>query len=198
MHKLALAITATGTLALSLFNPTAAEAVMINGNLTIEGGAVFSAGNLLGEAKSVDTFSNVQVRSRDGDFSSLAVNQSVTVLGGDSNADFVFDPSTPYASLFDVGGFNFSLTGSTVVLRTASFLLVEGNGYFSGNGFDSTPGVFRFTSQSPAAGGVFSFSAATGTVNGVPDGGTTAALLGLSLIGLTVVHRKTGAFAAKA
>jgi hypothetical protein len=80
------------------------------------------------------------------------------------------------------GGFTFDLLSSTVVMWTASALVIEGTGIVSGNGFDPTAMDWSFTTQS--SGGrtrtVFSFSA-----NGVavPDGGSAVALLGLALTG---------------
>jgi hypothetical protein len=88
-----------------------------------------------------------------------------------------------------VDGFSYDLDTSTVVLQNADFLIITGTGTIMGNGFDATPGTWSFTSQSPDANGVFSFSA-SGDFQGVPDGGITAALLGVSLVGMELLRRK--------
>jgi hypothetical protein len=76
-----------------------------------------------------------------------------------------------------------------VVLQNADFLVIQGTGILSGNGFDPTPGTWSFTSQSPDAGGVFSFSA-SGGFQAVPEGGTTLALLGVAFIGVELFRRR--------
>lgn len=81
------------------------------------------------------------------------------------------------------------LANSVVVLQTSSFLAITGSGTISGNGFDATPGTWSFTSQSPSASGVFSFSAGS-NAQGVPEGGSTVALLGLGLAGVAMLRRK--------
>ena len=53
-------------------------------------------------------------------------------------------------------------------------------------GFDNTVGSYLFTANQ--AGGTFSFSSSQAA--GVPDGGTTIALLGLALVGVGAVRRK--------
>jgi hypothetical protein len=95
--------------------------------------------------------------------------------------------------LWTAAGFSFDLSSSAVNgVQTNTFLNVVGTGTVTGNGFDPTPGTFSFTitNQGGAAGnGQFSFVASTATV---PDGGTTVALLGVSLLGLHGLRRKFG------
>lgn len=181
--KLALAVLAAG-LVTSTFTCPQAQATMINGAITFAGGAIFDTDSLA-TATEVDTFLNVMVTSRDGDFAS-------TVNVGDSvsmTTPYVFMPSMATPALWSVGGFTYDLASSTVVLQTADFLLITGTGTISGNGFEATTGTWSFTSQSPDADGVFSFSAGS-NAQGVPDGGTTVALLGIALAGVELIRRK--------
>lgn len=160
-----------------------AQATLINGNITFSGGAVYDTMSLA-TATRVDTFSDVIVQSRDGDFSSVSVGASVTMA-----MPWIFSPSTMTLGLWSVGGFTYDLTSATVVFQSADFLAITGTGTISGNGFEATEGSWNFTSQNPPANGVFSFSSGTGG-QGVPDGGTTVALLGLGLAGVELIRRK--------
>lgn len=179
--KLTLAALVAAVVA-STFVPQA-QAAPIQGGITFSGGAVYDTMSLA-TATRVDSFLNVTVESRDGDFSSVAVGDSVTM-----STPWIFSPSTPIVGLWTVGGFTYDLTSATVVFQSADFLAVTGTGTISGNGFDPTAGVWNFTSQTPSANGVFSFSAGV-AAQGVPDGGTTVALLGLGLAGLELIRRR--------
>jgi hypothetical protein len=184
IQKLLLAILAAG-IATSAFTSQQAQGAMINGAITFAGGAVYDTTSLA-TATRVNSFSDVTVMSRDGDFTSFVnVGDSVTM-----GSPYIFMLSTPTPGLWSVGGFTYDLATSTVVLQNADFLVISGTGTISGNGFDPTPGTWSFTSQSPAANGVFSFSASDGATGGVPDGGTTAALLGIGLVGIEFLRRK--------
>lgn len=70
----------------------------------------------------------------------------------------------------------------------AASLHVIGTGMVMGNGYDPTPGTWSFTTQEPSAGNRFTFSASSA----VPDGGTTVAMFGFSLLGLYGARRKFG------
>lgn len=179
--KITLATLAAAFVA-SAFVPQA-QAVMINGAITFSGGAVYDTMSLA-TATRVNSFSSVVVESRDGDFSSVAVGDSVTMA-----QPWIFSPSTPTPGLWSVGGFTYDLTSATVIFQSADFLAISGTGTISGNGFEVTQGTWNFTSQTPSANGIFSFSAGT-AAQGVPDGGTTVALLGLGLASLELIRRR--------
>ena len=161
-----------------------AQAAMVNGAITIAGGAIFDTDSLA-TATRVNTFVDVTVQSEDGDFAGFVADGDSVTMG----VPYIFTPSTPTPGLWSVGGFTFDLDGSVVVLQNADFLIITGTGTLKGNGFDATEGTWRFTAQSPSADGVFSFSA-SGDFNGVPDGGSTVALLGLGLTGVWMIRRK--------
>lgn len=162
---------------------TPVSAAQIVGNLTIGGGAIFNTADL-GTATAVSSFSNTKVESSDGDFAAISVNTLVTITA------YTFNPSGPVANLFSVGGFTFDLSSSSIAYQNSIALVVEGEGTFTGNGFDATPGVFNFSSQKPSSAGIFSFSASAGNASNVPDGGATVLMLGGALGLLGVARRK--------
>ena len=163
--------------------PSRAMAIPITGNITISGGATLDGP--IGTANAVTTWLNPEVQSRTGSFAGIAVGTAVTMT-----APWVFDPSTALPALWTVGGFTFNLASSTIALQNSTFLTISGLGTITGPaGFDPTAGSFNFTTQSPDAAGVFSFSAAN-TVVGVPDGGSTIALLGMGLLALSSLRRR--------
>lgn len=183
ISKLVWTILAAGCLSTG-FVGQSANAAMINGAITFAGGAVYDTASLA-TATRVNSFSDVSVMSSDGDFGTYTnVHDAVTMA-----MPWIFSPSTATPALWSVGGFVYDLASSTVVLQSSNFLLISGTGTVSGNGFDPTPGTWSFTSQSPSANGVFSFSGGS-SANGVPDGGTTMALLGIALVGIEIARRK--------
>lgn len=180
LSKIGLAVLAAGLFA----SAVTGQAAMINGAITFAGGAIYDT-MTLATATRVDEFRDVTVASRDGDFEAfVTVGDAVTMA-----SPYIFTPSTATPNLWSVDGFTYDLFTSTVVLQNSDFLLIEGTGSISGNGFDATPGTWSFTSQSPDANGVFSFSSGS-SAQGVPDGGTTVALLGFALAGIEIVRRK--------
>jgi hypothetical protein len=175
--KLTLAVLAAALVA------SEAQAVMVDGAITFAGGAKFDT-NSLATATRVTLFKNVKVMSEDGDFAGIVNDDDAVTMA----VPYIFTPSTPTPALWSVDGFTFDLDGSVVVLQNADFLLITGTGTITGNGFDPTPGTWSFTSQSPKANGVFSFSSSDGFI--APDGGSTVALLGLGLTGIWMIRRK--------
>ena len=136
------------------------EAAPINGSITIKGGAHLNTTSV-NTATQVTGWLNGNnlpptVVSRSGDFATFVnVGAPVTMA-----APWNFN-SGPLPGLWSVGGFTFNLTASSIVLQGNGFLSVSGTGMITGNGFDPTPGSWRFTTQNPPANGVFSFSAST-------------------------------------
>jgi hypothetical protein len=97
-------------------------------------------------------------------------------------------PATPM--LWQVGGFTFDLTSSTVVSQSATFLNVSGIGSASGNGFTSTPGTWSFTSTQADGSSNPSFSFQSQTA--VPEANTLAlfGIGGAGLIAARFLRRK--------
>ena len=92
--------------------------------------------------------------------------------------------SGPIAMFWTVDGFTFDLVVSHILFQGDGFLAVYGTGLITGHGYTSS-GTWRFSTQDDPSNGVFSFSATS-----APDGGATAALLGLSLAGIEIIRRK--------
>ena len=158
-----------------------ASAMMIAGGITFNGGATLDDA-AIEDATQVVSWSQTRVDSASGDFAAAGlVDGSIATFA----PGWTFGSGQPM--LWTSGGFTFNLSASSVTLQSDSFLLVEGDGFIVGNGFDQTAGTFSFTTQENDVNGRFSFSAtgiATPASTNVPDGGATIALLGLSLLGL--------------
>jgi hypothetical protein len=135
------------------------EAAPISGSISIKGGAEISSTSV-NTATQVTSWLNgagakPTVVSRSGSFSTVSVGAGVTMA-----APWNFN-SGPLPALWSVGGFTFDLTASTITQQGKGFLAVTGTGTITGNGFDPTPGTWRFSTQNLPARGVFSFSAST-------------------------------------
>ena len=157
---------------------------LING-LTLQD----SAGNptaVLSNAFGVRTWGNASVNGTTGSFAVIDVGTVPTMA-----APWIFNPSTPLLALWSVTDsgvtFTFNLTSSMIAFQNASFLSVSGTGTVTGTGYTQTPGTWNFSTQEPDVGGKFTWSA---SAEAVPDGGTTMALFGLSLLGLYGAGRK--------
>lgn len=140
----------------------------------------------LSNAFGVKTWGNASVNGTIGSFAVIDVGTIPTMA-----APWIFNPSTPLLALWSVTDngvtFTFNLTSSTIALQNAAFLSVSGTGTVTGTGYTQTPGTWNFSTQEPDVGGKFTWSASAAAV---PDGGTTMALFGLSLLGLYGAGRK--------
>ncbi|MES2474886.1 MAG: VPDSG-CTERM sorting domain-containing protein [Verrucomicrobiota bacterium] len=166
-----------------------ANATMVNGQIDFGLTATLDS-PLLINATEVSSWNFVIAVSPTDDFDTF-VNTGDVPSTFTAPWSFVSGAVSP---LWVVGGFTFDLTSSSIFQQNANFLDVRGTGMVTGNGFDPTPGnwTFTITSASGSGSGVsgtgFSFVASNNT--NVPDGGTTVALLGFSLLGLHGVRRK--------
>ena len=188
--------TTLGAVLLSLAFGGAAHAASITGSINFAagpgGGVTYGPGNNLATADQILSFDNPLVTEASGSFAAIPTGTSVSFT-----TPYTFDPSTAYSPLWSVssGGttFSFNLNSSFIEVQNSGFLAITGTGVFTGTGFEATPGVWRYTSQAPSADGRFSWSSsAAPDGRTVPDGGTTVALLGASLLGLHGARRKFG------
>ncbi len=172
-----------------------AQAVQITGDIDFAGQAFFNT-NSLATATQVVDFRSSGGAGNSADVTDATGDFATTISTGDVASFpnlYQFNPSAPANPLWTVGGFTFDLTSSTVVLQNSRFLVIEGVGILSGNGFDATVGTWAFTSQQSDGSNrdSFSFSANTTAAPGqVPDGGSTVALLGAALLGVAALRRK--------
>ena len=166
---------------------TIAFASAVGSGLTLQDGSAVTTTDLTA-AKGVKTWGTTAINGTSGAFTVIPTATVPTLA-----APWVFNPSTPLVGLWSVTGggetFTFNLLTSTIATQTSAFLSVTGTGMVTGTGttnYTQTPGTWNFSTQAGATGGQFSWSAASA----VPDGGTTMALLGLSLLGLYGARRK--------
>jgi hypothetical protein len=174
-----------------------AQAVPISGDITFAGGVELNTASA-GTATEVLSWTGPGgsgmpvVISDDGSFSGVATGSTATFT-----APWFFN-SGAVASLWSVGGFTFNLTSSHIVFQGGSpaGVLVDGVGAIMGNGLTPEAMSWSFSTSDPGATGVdglvFSFQVADGTTgtSAVPDGGTTAMLLGLGVLGLGLVKKQ--------
>jgi len=174
------------TLAIAGLLAVSARAVEISGTITFAGTVTLDTSSA-GDATQVTGWygfggiGNPFVASVGGDFDTYINPGDLATLTSPWNFN-----SGAVPALWAVGGFTFDLVSSAITSQTDTGVTVDGYGYASGNGFSASLGSWHFTTQNPSAGGVFSFSAATG----VPDGGSTLILLGSAILGLAVVIRR--------
>jgi hypothetical protein len=193
LTKAILVIFAAGFATCVLSTPRA-EAALINGRIDFAGSVMFDSSALQNVTQVVewrDVFGNAG-------FSNVAAFNGSFV--GFVNLGDQATMATPWTflpppggqpALWSVGGFTFDLTSATVVMQTAEFLNISGVGTLSGNGFEDTTARWAFTVQN-AGGGTGDFFSFSGNVStqGVPDGGSAVALLGIGLVVVEFIRRK--------
>ncbi len=144
-----------------------------------------------------DSF-NAQVDQGTGTASTLApIGTIVTYKDFDYSAPFTVVGGNPLW-LTDTGSLAFFLTSITDMFENgtapgAQGLTLFGEGFFTSNvaGFDQTPATWTFQANSTGGAPSFTFASTNAAQpSRVPDGGTSVALLGFSLLGLAGARRK--------
>lgn len=161
-----------------------ANAAFISGGISLAGGYTVDTLDL-NTANGFTSFSTFTT-GVSGDFAPIGTLTAIT------QNPFSFDPF-PGAGVnplwtYTSGPKTYSFNLSSPIFMDQpgdSTLTLKGTGMMNITGFTSTPGTWTFTANQ--AGSTFSFSSSNAAV---PDGGTTVALLGLSLLGLHGVRRK--------
>jgi hypothetical protein len=160
------------------------SATQIHGVITFAGAITLDTASA-GNATEVTGWFNTSVVSADGDFSPAVGMPAVFTAPW----EFATPPGPPIVNFWTAGGFHFDLQTSVIIVQGyddngLGYLYVLGSGIAYGNGFDPTPGNWRFTAQDPSADGAFSFSAS------VPEPSTDALLLtGALLVGIAIHAR---------
>ncbi len=190
-----------------------AQAVPISGNITFVGGVQLNTSSSA-TASEVTAWTGFggngspYVESADGSFSGISPGTSATF-----SAPWFFN-SGAVSSLWSVGGFTFNLTSSHIVDQGTTVeggvaigsAVVEGIGAIMGHGDSPEAMTWSFSINDPGAAGkgglIFSFQLADGTVGAstgtgttpptstVPDGGTTAMMLGLGMLSLGLIKKQ--------
>jgi hypothetical protein len=89
--------------------------------------------------------------------------------------------------------YSFDLQSVVSSVGVGPSLDLAGSGVLSITGYTSTPGNFTFAATGVGSGSdSFNFGFVAGN-SAVPDGGSTAALLGMALTGAGLLRRKTAA-----
>src|SRR6266480_3791418 len=134
LSKILLAIVTTGLLSCALFSQQA-QATPINGTIQFAGSVAFNTHSLATATRVVtwfDVFNNAgfsNVAADDGDFAGIAPGTQATM-----GQPWIFNPSTPTPGLWNVGGFTFDLTNSSIDTQNSGALTISGTGIVSGNG----------------------------------------------------------------
>ena len=185
----------SASLLVALALGSAAHAAVITGKLDITSlnGVTLNTTSLATATNAKFNLTPYQaVSTSTGSFAAIgAAHTTVTMTGTTWN----FTTGVPINSFWTVGGFTFNLASSAVVAgQTQYFLQAKGTGTVTGPaGYTPASGLWTFTATDAGGGSacnsVFTFTSSTAAV---PDGGTTMALLGLSMLGLYGVRRKFG------
>jgi hypothetical protein len=139
------------------------------------GGSVTLDSMSLANATEVMAWNSSFVLQDSGSFSSIAPGTHSIMA-----SQWIFNQGTPSSpspgpatpSLWNVGGFTFDLSNSTVLPgQSSNFLHVTGTGTVSGNGFSPTPGLWSFTISNSNGQDQASFGFQANTV-AVPEAGT--------------------------
>jgi len=193
----------TGVAVILLASTQIPYAVPITGNIGFTGGATFNTSSAA-TATAITSWLAPKVTLDSGVFASPSVfavplGSPVTFAPGGWN----FNTASAVNNFWSVGGFTFELLSSFILQQggtpgVTAYVVAEGTGLISGNGYTATPMSWMFTSQDPIAGrnpDSWTFSTSSAAIGGVPDGGSTAILLGAALSGVALLKRKTGSAA---
>jgi hypothetical protein len=189
---------ALGSCAL-VFGVTTVQAVPITGSVGLIGSFTGAPFNLT-QATSI-TLENPRVASvTPGSVldTSIDVGQAVNLalplnVAGSTGSAL---PLPAGGVIYSVGGFTLTLSSLKLTFESASNLVLDGVGTLSGNGFDPSPGninlTFSRSGQGPST-AAFTFAGTSASVPAttpVADGGATALLLGLGLLGVASMRRR--------
>jgi hypothetical protein len=174
------------------------QATQISGSIGFDGNVTFNTSSSA-NATQVTSFSGTQVASDTGTFASFITPISAALF---TTATWNMNTSTAINPFWRAGGFTFELLSSSITAQGGSpnpggstgYVVVNGTGIVSGNGFAATPMIWNFTSQDPESGvgpAQWTFSASDNTpVGTVPDDAATAVLLGAALSGVALLKKK--------
>ena len=200
-RKLVISSLAAGSL---LLGASHSEATQITGTVGFTGGFSGAPLNLANATsisfvsptvQTVEAGSILDIFINAGDAASIASPLNVSGNAGDS----LPLPSSGLGAgvIYTVDGFTLTLTSLTLSSESAKNLILDGVGTLSGHGYESTPGDINIAfsrSGTELPGASFTFAATSSanppTTRTLPDGGTTAMMLGLGFLGIAGLRRK--------
>jgi hypothetical protein len=142
--RLIRAVSLLACIGASLLGMTAANAMMITGNMGIAGGFNASGGIDLSDASQIDLTSVYGTSGTD----LLGTTVGFFTFGSANNSSITIDPFTPpQTNLLTIGGWQLDLTTLNVVDQTSAILTMAGTGVLSGNGYENTNAVWTFSAQ---------------------------------------------------
>jgi hypothetical protein len=184
-------------------------ATSIIGSIGFSGSVVYNNGTDPGTATAVTSWISPVVSGVTGTFatpSPFAIANHAPVTFAHGNWNFNTPTTSPINNFWSVGGFMFELLTSFVVTEVPTevvsgvtiygYVVVDGTGMVSGNGYTPTVMSWTFSSYDPATGSnptSWTFGAQDSTLaapSAVPDGGSTVLLLGLGLAGVALLRKK--------
>jgi PEP-CTERM motif len=189
MNQTSVIVSAFAAIALG----SSAHAAFIIGSITMSsnsGGGVTLQDSLGIATTSISNATGVQswlfpkVDSTSDSFSTVPITQAVSFP-----QTWVFDPSSLVSPLWTIVGsdnFAFHLSSAEVLLKDDDFLIIEGTGTLTGNGYEETPADWIFVAQGAPTAGGFTW---TSTTTAVPEPATPA-LLGAALAGTCLLRRR--------
>jgi hypothetical protein len=190
-----------GALLISVAAGSLAKANTIDGTLVFTGGSTINS-STANTATGITAWQLMPTTlvSEDGTFTTLGSPlPDATIL-----APWTFGtPVSPnvFTDFISIGAFTFDLTSSWIESQGSGSVTVDGTGWLHESSFETTAATVSFTFTDPLTPSITGrlhqqtvlqsrMDHFTGTITALPDGGTTAALLGGALIALALVSRR--------
>jgi len=166
-----------GSIIAALALASAAKATQIQGEI-----GIVSNGNVMNIDLNANTVTftsgtNAKVNYTVGDYSAIADGTAVHY------SSFTYLPYAPM-TIWTINASTYFVLTSITAIAESSGLVLQGYGTAYLTGYDATPGAWSFAASQTT--GKFNWS----STNVVPEGGLTAAMLGLGLLGLGLAARR--------
>ena len=171
--------------------------IPFDGQINIQAGSVVLTPNVLGAVTAVGSSTDGKVTSVSGVYPTSLDGQTVMYepfavgVGSQPVTDLwtIVDP----ANGFD---YTFSLSSITSVVQTSTNLFLDGTGVLASTDptLEPTSGLWTYginSANGEATNGIFSFQSNNSVLSAVPDQGNTFILVGLGLIGLIGITRRS-------
>ena len=175
-------ITVAGVIAIAVTLTQTIRAVPITGSIGFSGAAQLDSTSVQNATETL-SWVNTVVNGTSGTFTVVPTDAPVMLA-----SPWFFNQGL-LNGFWSVGGFTFNLISSQIYSQSALFLNVVLAGTVSAVGYDTSQFTGTFQVANPSANGLAVFTQRLSFSN-VPDGGTTALLLGLTLAGLALLKRK--------